>query len=148
MVRFLRELAMSAIFAASILTVSSANAQSLRQYMWEYRPLVIFAPTSNNEELIRQRSIVSRDLAGFRERNIVVIEVIASSVSSRMGPPPIVTANALRNYHGVTGRRFRAVLVGKDGGSKLESGRTIGTHRLFGIIDSMPMRQMEMRRGR
>ena len=148
MVRFLRELAMSAIFAASILTVSSANAQSLRQYMWEYRPLVIFAPTSNNEELIRQRSIVSRDLAGFRERNIVVIEVIASSVSSRMGPPPIVTANALRNYHGVTGRRFRAVLVGKDGGSKLESGRSIGTHRLLGIIDSMPMRQMEMRRRR
>lgn len=146
--RFFREIVMSVAFAAPALTVTSADAAPLRQFMWKYRPLVVFAPTSSNQELIRQRTIVSGNVTGLRERNIVVVEVIGSSVRSRLGPLSSATANALRKHYGVAGRQFRAVLVGKDGGSKLQSGRAMSTNRLFGTIDSMPMRRNEMRRGR
>ena len=137
---------MSAIFAASATNVSSADAHPLRQYMWNFRPLVIFAPSSNNDDFVRQRMIVNRGLAGFQERNIVVVEVIGANVNSRLGPQSGATANALRTYYSVDGRQFRSILVGKDGGRKLRSGQAIRAQRLFGVIDSMPMRRIEMRR--
>jgi integrase len=147
-VRFLKKIVMSATFAASELTVASAEAQPLRTYIWKYRPLIVFAPKSSNAQLVIQRMIVSRNLAGFRERSMAVIEVTGSGVRNRLGPLPRATANALRKYYGVTGREFRAILVGKDGGSKLQSSRAMSTRRLFRTIDAMPMRRQEMRSGR
>ena len=148
MVRYGKGIAMAMIIGTTALIVPHAVSQSLRQYEWEHRPLLIFAPTSSNEELKRQRKVVSRSLPEFRERDIAVIEVIGSNVKSRLGPSSSATAKALRKHYGVSERQFRAVLVGKDGGSKLRSGRAISAERLLGIIDSMPMRRREMRRGR
>jgi hypothetical protein len=36
-------------------------------------------------------------------------------------------------------------LVGKDGGIKLKRGDQVDLREIFGLIDSMPMRQREMR---
>ena len=41
-------------------------------------------------------------------------------------------------------RSFRILLIGKDGGIKFESNRSISLMHLFKLIDSMPMRQNEM----
>ncbi len=41
---------------------------------------------------------------------------------------------------------FAVLLIGKDGGVKLRSGRPFALHALFDAIDAMPMRQDEMRR--
>ena len=139
---------MSATIAEPVLTVASAEAQPLRTYLWKYRPLIVFAPTPSNAQLVIQRTIVSMNLAGFRERNIAAIEVTGSGIRSKLGPLPRATANALRKHCGVAGWQFRAILVGKDGGSKLQSSRAMSTRHLFGTIDAMPMRRQEMRRER
>ncbi|MCB1510262.1 MAG: DUF4174 domain-containing protein [Hyphomicrobiaceae bacterium] len=60
------------------------------------------------------------------------------------GPGP--GAAALRQPYGVNAGQFQAVLVGKDGGSKLRSAQPISARRLFGLIDAMRMRQQDMRR--
>ena len=39
---------------------------------------------------------------------------------------------------------FRILLIGKDGGIKYESKRSVSLIQLFELIDSMPMRQDEM----
>jgi len=44
----------------------------------------------------------------------------------------------------LTGMGFQVLLIGKDGGVKLRSSEPVSMKDLFGLIDSMPMRQQEM----
>ena len=43
-------------------------------------------------------------------------------------------------------KKFEVILVGLDGGIKLRQDQPVTTDELFSLIDSMPMRQREMRR--
>ena len=49
-----------------------------------------------------------------------------------------------KRYHIKTGQ-FTVLLIGKDGGEKYRAHEPLTTYRLFGIIDAMPMRQLENR---
>ena len=44
----------------------------------------------------------------------------------------------------INDQSLRILLIGKDGGIKYESSRSVSILRLFELIDSMPMRQDEM----
>lgn len=46
---------------------------------------------------------------------------------------------------GVREGEFRVILTGKDGGVKLSSRQAVTVRQIFESIDSMPMRQYEMR---
>lgn len=46
---------------------------------------------------------------------------------------------------GVKSQQFRTILVGKDGGIKLNSDKPLDACALFNLIDTMPMRRQEMR---
>jgi len=50
----------------------------------------------------------------------------------------------IRKRLGVVGGSFQVLLIGKDGGVKLRSSEPVSMKDLFGLIDSMPMRQQEM----
>ncbi|MEL6844299.1 MAG: DUF4174 domain-containing protein, partial [Bacteroidota bacterium] len=52
----------------------------------------------------------------------------------------------LRDRYQVSRKDFVAILIGKDGGRKLRrEGNVLEEPDLFPLIDSMPMRQREMR---
>jgi hypothetical protein len=50
----------------------------------------------------------------------------------------------IRERLGLKTGTFQVVLIGKDGGVKLRSSEPVSMKDLFGLIDSMPMRQQEM----
>jgi hypothetical protein len=125
-------------------TVSQATAMS--GYLWKKRPLVVFAPGDGHKSLAQQRSIVVGNRGGFAERDMVIIYVVGDSVTTDLGGGPGLSAAAMRNRYGVSAGSFQAVLVGKDGGSKLSSGSPLSAGTLFSTIDAMPMRADEMRR--
>ncbi len=116
-----------AVLAGSVAIPCSAMAGTTR-------PLYVFAPTSTDARLVRQREINAAASSGFRERDMVVTIVA--------GP------GGARKRFGVSLGEFRVVLVGKDGGVKLSSAAPVSAAKLFGLIDSMPMRRLEMRSGR
>jgi len=138
-------ISMFLILAVTIGIVHAAKSQPLKRYSWKNRPLIIFAAHENSQELLRQRRIIRSHIAGFHERDMVVIEIAGSHVRSRLGERPSVSAEILRSYYGVGKQQFRVILVGKDGGNQLQSTSAIHASRLFRLIDSMPMRQQEMR---
>ena len=43
---------------------------------------------------------------------------------------------------------FRVILIGLDGGEKLEQTEVLSAEKLFNTIDSMPMRQAEIRKNK
>lgn len=135
------------VTASSLLTAGvAAAAPPLHPLLWQNRPLLIFAANAGDPELARQRAIVARHRTGLQERDMVVFEIVGDQVRAVIGAAPAASAAAFRRYYRVGTTEFRAILVGKDGGSKLRQSTPVDSDRLFRLIDSMPMRRDEMRR--
>lgn len=134
--------------AAAILALvaGTAPAFAMTDYKWKYRPLLVFADSEASGPLSEQRRIVAASRASLTERNVVVIWVVGDKVSAELGPHPRESAKALRARFGAPTSGFRVVLVGKDGGTKLNTASPLGAGALYATIDAMPMRQNEMRR--
>jgi hypothetical protein len=134
--------------AAAILAVlaGAGPAEAMTDYKWKYRPLVVFADSEAAAPLSEQRRMVAASRTRLTERNVVVIWVVGDKVSAELGPHPKQSAKALRVRFGASQPGFRAVLVGKDGGAKLNSASPLSPGALYATIDAMPMRQNEMRR--
>ncbi len=147
MSRMLMATALLTLFIAALVTDPEPSA-SMSAYKWHNRPLLIFAPSAKAQDFGRQKAIVAANQPGFRERDMVVIYVTGDNVSTDLGQGPGRSALALRTAYGIDNDQFRAILIGKDGGAKLWSSKPVSAARLFGLIDSMPMRQQEMHQQR
>ena len=106
----------------------------LSRYIWKNRIILTFADDQDHPDLIRLKAemkeneceILNRDLLHFHFSN-----------DGKIGN--ITTTND---------QSFRILLIGKDGGIKYESNRSVSLMQLFELIDSMPMRQDEMQHER
>ena len=132
---------------AAVLAMAASDVEAASSYRWTKRPLFVFAADALDKSLAEQRQIIADSRNEFSERDIVVVYVVGDGVSAELGGKPGQTADALRALFGVGKSQFKAVLVGKDGGAKLSSGKPFSAATIFGTIDAMPMRRDEMRRG-
>ncbi len=107
----------------------------LAAYRWKNRVLLVFAPRTDAPALAEQRRFIEGEKAGFRERDLVVLELTDGT-----------KADALRRQFNVRPDDFTVILIGKDGGGKLRKTASVTPKELFELIDSMPMRQREARR--
>lgn len=114
---------------------AAADGDPLAAYRWRSRVLVVSAPSASDAGLRAQREMLDAARAGGRERDLVILEAVGAGAE----------AQRLRRRLTLPADRFRAVLVGKDGGAKLASDEPIPAARLFGVIDAMPMRRDETR---
>jgi len=131
---------------AAGLIAGGASAAGMQQFQWQNRPLVVFAPAADSAPLQRQRRIAAEHAAGFAERDMVVISVVADAPVGVDGAPAKDLSNAaLRARFEVPPEAFAAILVGKDGGAKLRRDAPLDAATLFSTIDAMPMRRREMR---
>jgi hypothetical protein len=122
------------------------RSEAMSGYQWRYRPLVVFAPGGTDPRMLAQRRLLAATRAGLAERRVVVVVVTADDVAADLGPGPSLKAEAMRRRFGVGSSEFRAILVGKDGGTKASFAQPVSGGTLFRIIDAMPMRIDEMRR--
>ncbi|MDP9153244.1 MAG: DUF4174 domain-containing protein [Pseudomonadota bacterium] len=128
------------VFAAAVASQFgfAASSVSIDQHTWHDRLLVIFAADPQSVQLAAQRAAIEETGSGFKERDLALIEVIGDSVKGASE-----NANALRQRFGVKQHSFRALLVGKDGGVKIDSPKPISASELTSTIDAMPMRRQE-----
>jgi hypothetical protein len=122
-----------------MLPLLAAAALTIDAHRRHDRLLVVFAPDAASPALAAQRAEV--DGAAFAERDLRLVEVVGAAVTGAADP-----AATLRARFHVASGAFRAVLVGKDGGVKLDSATPLAAARLAATIDAMPMRRDEMRR--
>ena len=127
------EIIFSGILLLSFITIiipKELQGIELNQYLWKNRIILTFADDEDHPDLIKLKvemnenncEILNRDLLHFHFSN-----------DGKIGN--ITTTND---------QSFRILLIGKDGGIKYESSRSVSILRLFELIDSMPMRQDEM----
>ncbi len=97
-----------------------ATAFDLSSYRWKNRVLVVETPSETDDAFAEQLARFEATAADLSERDLVV-----------------KTQTGAEN--------FQVSLYGKDGGRKWRQSEPLDMDTLFALIDSMPMRQAEMR---
>ena len=138
MSRSIRWAALAAWLAVVVIPAAGAAAP-LDDHRWKDRLLIVFAASPESAELGRQRAITAGMGADMRQRDLLQVEVIGATVRGASE-----SAAAMRKRYGVQAGTFRVLLIGKDGGVKLDSSEPISAQQLTGTIDAMPMRRQEL----
>jgi len=92
------------------------------------------------------KSEITTQQTEVKDRDLVVFEVFEQDYP-KMNKADIdrQTADSIRDRFSIPPNTFSLILVGKDGGIKLKLHDQISLEEVFELIDSMPMRQSEMR---
>ncbi|MGD8701149.1 MAG: DUF4174 domain-containing protein [Desulfosarcina sp.] len=137
---------MLAVAMSGIGPAAATSEIDLSDYRWKHRPLFIFAPSASDADYLALDKRLAHRSADIEDRDMIIIRIFEKS-PSRVAARPMLPgdAEALRRRFGIAPGRFTVVLVGKDGGVKLVARRDVDLQSIFNLIDSMPMRQQEMR---
>ena len=134
------------VAVSGISPVTAASGIDLSDYRWKHRLLFIFAPSVTDATFLALDKRLSQSSPEIEDRDVIIFRIIENSdsrVADKLLSPE--DAEALRRRFATAPGRFTVVLVGKDGGVKLVGDRDVDLQSIFRLIDSMPMRQQEMR---
>lgn len=121
-----------ASIAIAVSFAATSHADTLDEYLWDKRPIVVFADTENDLLFKRQMELLSEGEEDLLERDVVVLTDTNAAAPSEL-------RKTLRP------RGFQLTLIGKDGQVKLRKPRPWTVRELSRVIDKMPMRQQELR---
>ena len=118
----------------------------LGDYIWRNRLLLIFSPAESHPDYKTQKRELEEQMAEVDDRDLIVFTVLEEG-ESLIGRSSVgdTGAESLRNQFGIESGQLTVILIGKDGGEKLRSKGHVPMEEIFSLIDSMPMRQSEMR---
>jgi len=133
-----------AVLLSTALGSATAVASDLGDYLWQRRPLLLFAPTASDPRLVETLRRIEADQCGFDERDMVLGVVVVEDASTLDGQPVNVgDSRGLAEQFGVGRADFAVVLIGKDGGEKLRVDDVPDLQTIYGVVDGMPMRSRE-----
>ena len=151
-----------------VLGCKSASAEStdepLREHLWKHRVILVSARTPQTPALQKQLTMLGTSTAGGRralgERHIalyilatdarrgcerILFEPSGETTTEQIDAQTCARLSRSFDEDKRSEQDFAFLLIGKDGGDKLESKEPVSKDRLFKLIDSMPMRMREMR---
>jgi hypothetical protein len=133
----------ASFFASQPATTMDVDIAHLQ---WKKRLLLVFAAENAQPNFQSLANEISSRLSDVDDRDLVVFEILESGTSrmnrSRIEPQK---AASIREQFEIAPNEFTVILVGKDGGIKLKRNDQVRLEEIFQLIDSMPMRQDEMR---
>jgi hypothetical protein len=118
----------------------------LKDYQWKNRLILAFSPSTKDpgyralakEIAVQAEEVVDRDLLVFH-----ILE--AGKIKSGESSLQVGSGDYLRESFAIRPGTFTVLLIGKDGGVKLRREGGVELDEIFSLIDTMPMRQREMR---
>ena len=118
----------------------------LSEFRWKRRVLLIFG-RDLNDSVVEQGDRLDEKRPEAHERQLTVLTVVNGIVSNSGRHESLPSAEALRAKFRVNDQTpFTVILVGKDGQEKLRDNAPVEASALFELIDSMPMRQDEIKK--
>lgn len=134
----------------ALLLSSNMYGQELEEYKWNNRVLIVETPNEAND---KYRSQINEwvDLEkALIDRKLVIIELVGGKykITNYLLEQNDEEWRQLKSKGEKSEKKiekFKVTLIGLDGGVKLEMHEVLSKEKLFGIIDSMPMRRSEIR---
>jgi hypothetical protein len=137
------------IFTFSQDLFAQSTMKPFSELIWKNRVIVVFADDFDDEYYKNQMQILKGDTMDLKERGLMVIGVSKGQIKEEYGSSSNnYDAKAIRNYYRINDGVSSTILIGKDSGEKRRWSALVETIKIFGLIDSMPMRQSEMRKNK
>lgn len=118
-----------ALIAATALPATAQEV--LDEYLWQARPIVLFANSPNDPRLVQQLDMLTQAERDLEERDVVIIVDTDDESDLRTEFRP---------------RDFQFLLIGKDGQVQYRRPDPVPVRELVRVIDRMPLRRQEMGR--
>nr|WP_298991815.1 DUF4174 domain-containing protein [uncultured Polaribacter sp.] len=132
------------IFVCIFSFVFSSYSQDVKKHKWENRVLLVFTHKKNDEIFNKQISNLLKEKKGLTERKLIIYQFVKDQYSINFDSKWLLSS-LKKNKYKTESENFKVVLIGLDGGIKLEQTSLLSTKKLFTIIDGMPMRRNEIR---
>lgn len=134
---------MIVLFISFILQTHPSIMNQLAIYEWKYRILLISDYTDNGTMLEEQKKMIAPFLEGIRERKLII--AVDTQESAYWITPPEENSDLKNSKPTLSDSgKYKVQLIGLDGGIKFSSDQAVGMNEIFGRIDAMPIRRMEM----
>ncbi|MCM8569455.1 DUF4174 domain-containing protein [Gramella jeungdoensis] len=122
-------------------------SQNPADYKWENRAVVVFTDSANSEKFEAQRKELIADMKGFEERKLVLLHSTPGKFRRSLPVDSEWIENMeIHNEMLDKDSDFEVILIGLDGSVKLRQRELLEARYLFNLIDSMPIRQAEIKR--
>lgn len=115
--------------------------QNIKKHQWKNRVLIVFTDDLQNDVYNNQLLILEEHPKELLERKLVVYCFTKSKYSYNFRGD-WKSSTKFKNEKA----DFKILLIGLDGGVKLEQTQYLSTEKLFTIIDGMPMRKRELKK--
>lgn len=119
------------------------------KHKWKERVLIVTASSPSNVGYKRQDQLLTKGKKGMKDRDLVIYRLY---VDHWLDPKNEIIseqeARAIYENYNIDPDTFSVVLIGKDGGVKMDKNDIVSTREIFQLIDSMPMRQQEVRKSK
>jgi len=134
----------------SLLVYGNLNGQNLEKYQWKNRILLIAASTTSVEQFQAQIKELDHSEEGLKERKLLVCQLVGDQYKI----VNYLEEEKREEWQTLASKkqevldqkdRFKVMLIGLDGGIKLERTEVLKKVELYRIIDSMPMRRSELK---
>ena len=109
----------------------------LKEHRWKDRVILIFAAHEEVEDYQTMSRALADQSESVEERDLVIYHLLLDGESE--------AAAELEAELELDVEEFYIVLIGKDGGIKMQSDQALEPRAIFDRIDGMPMRQREIR---
>lgn len=113
-------------------------------FIWKNRLLLITDPKADSPENSALHTEFIERSSENQERDLLIIFISENRIWLQNNLQD-AKVSLWKKHFQLTGNFTGVVLVGKDGGKKLTTEDHITPKEVYDLIDSMPMRQMEMK---
>ena len=129
---------------AVVLISTTTMSQNLDSFKWENRILLLRDSDYSSKELKGQLKVLQNHMKKLQDRDILVFIVTDDAILDTLKRKTILKSRRIIEAYGL--KDFQGlILIGKDGGIKLKESFVVSPKVIFTLIDSMPMRQAEMK---
>ena len=122
------------VFAAVFAATATAEDDPLAPYLWEARPVIVFADSPKDPRFVSQVERLHEAAAEMAERDVILLT----------DTDPAANGSLRQRLHP---RDFQILLIGKDGQIKYRRPHPVSAEDVIRQIDRMPMRRREMQGG-
>jgi len=138
---------MKNIFLILLVFTNFAFSQSINKHQWKDRLLLFIADSYDQKELTEQLKKFDNTTEALAERKLIIYQITPHSYVQGMkkNSKKISKKNALYQKYNTLKDPFKVILIGLDGGIKLNKSNLISPVKIFDKIDQMPMRQQELK---
>ncbi|WP_158772691.1 DUF4174 domain-containing protein [Cobetia sp. L2A1] len=129
-------------------TMTASNvdpaANPLLGETWNRRSLILVAPDEHDRDLQQQRDALDTTRGDMQQRDMTTYTLMGTQGMHDGVPMSFEEVRALRDAMQLReGAPFTVILMGKDGGKKMQQEGFVSPDQIYQVIDNMPMRQRE-----